>query len=93
MERLERPGDRHIDGSMCLLDLMAVQMGCTYLSDLHDLDREQRLFLAERLKPLHAREADLRDWNDALHYLTGDDEPRATAEEAQTALIAGLSAP
>ena len=36
--------------------------------------------------------AELREWNDALEYFTGA-RPCANAEEARTALIAGLSAP
>lgn len=75
----------------CLLDLMAIQMGCTFLSDLRFLDGGRRTALAEKLKKVPVREADLHDWNDALNYLTGDG-PRASAEDAKAALIAGLSA-
>lgn len=76
-----------------LLDLIAVQMGCDFLSDLRSLDGTQRAALAEKLKHLPAGASDLHDWNDALHYLTGDSVPRATADEARAALIAGLTAP
>lgn len=76
-----------------LLDVMAVQMGCMYLSDLRFLNSGQRALLAQKLERPTAEDKDLRDWNDALQYLTGDGQPRATAEEARAALIAGLSAP
>lgn len=75
-----------------LLDLIANQMGCMYLSDLRFLDSAQRAVLAEKLKQLPARASDLRDWNDALEYLTGDNRPRADAEQAKAALISGLYA-
>ena len=76
-----------------LLDLIAIQMGCDYLSDLRYLSRDRQLYLAEKLKNLHARESALRDWNAALAYLTPDSTPRSSAEEARAALITWLSAP
>lgn len=76
-----------------LLDLMAIQMGCDYLSDLRFLSSAQRELLAEKLKRLPVRDDDLRDWNDALEYLTGDSIPKVTAEAAMAALVSGLTAP
>ena len=75
-----------------LLDLLSIQMGCMYLSDLRFLSLEQRRYLAQKLDCLTPREEDIREWNDALEYFTGA-RPCANAEEARTALIAGLSAP
>lgn len=76
---------------MSLLDVMAVQMGCMYLSDLRFLDSSLRVALAEKLQKLPPKAADLHDWNDALNYLTG--QPfQGDAEQARAALIAGLSA-
>lgn len=77
---------------LSLLDTLAMQMGCDYLSDLRFLDGAQRAALAEKLKRIPAQTSDLHDWNDALEYLTGDSRPRADAEQARAALIAGLSA-
>lgn len=54
-----------------LLDLLTIQMNCDYLSDLRFLSPEQRCYLAQRLNRLTPREKDLREWNDALFYLTG----------------------
>lgn len=56
---------------LSLLDLLTLQMNCTYLSDLRSLDGCQRAIIAHRLERLPARAEDLRDWNDALEYLTG----------------------
>lgn len=76
-----------------LLDALAVEMQCGNISDLRFLNGGQRKLLARRLERLTAADADLRDWNDALAYLTGDREARPTAAQAKSALIAGLSAP
>lgn len=72
-----------------LLDLMAIQMKCEYLSDLRFLSPEQRRYLAQRLERLTPREEDLRDWNDALVYLI-DTEPEETAAAAKEKLVDSL---
>lgn len=69
-----------------LLDLMSIQIGCMYLSDLRFLSPEQRRYLARKLERLTPREEDTRDWNDALEYLTGA-RPEQTARAAQQRLI------
>lgn len=74
-----------------LLDVLSIRMGCTYLSDLRFLDGAQRAMLAGKLERIPARAADLRDWNDALEYLTGDSRPMADPEQARAALIAALA--
>lgn len=74
-----------------LLDAMAIQMGCDYLSDLRFLDSSQQAVLAEKLKNLPSSMSDLHDWNDALQYLIGQ-PPQSDAEQAKAALIVGLSA-
>ena len=63
-----------------------------YLSGLHYLNDWQRTRLIRALEQTPSDAAELREWNDALEYLTGA-RPRASAEEARSALIAGLSAP
>lgn len=73
-----------------LLDLMSIQMGCMYLSDLRFLSPEQRRYLARELERLTPREEDIKDWNDALTYLT-DSPPAATAIAAREQLIKTLS--
>ena len=54
-----------------LLDLLSIQMGCMYLSDLRFLSQGQRRYLAQRVNRLTPRQDDVREWNDALDYLTG----------------------
>lgn len=67
-----------------LLDWMARQAGCVYLSDLRKLTDRQRLCLATALEPIPARENDIRQWNDALDYLfhCGAQSSAAAAREA-----------
>lgn len=76
---------------MSLLDAMSSQMGCAYLSDLRFGDGTQRGILAGKLENIPATAANLRDWNDALDYLTGDSRPMADAEQTKAALIAALA--
>lgn len=73
-----------------LLDLLAIQMKCEYLSDLRFLSLEQRRYLAQKLDRLTPREEDLYDWNDALKYLT-DALPEQTAQAAKVRLVELLS--
>lgn len=75
-----------------LLELLSIQMGCTYLSDLRFLSPKQRRQLARKLKRLTPRESDTREWNDVLTYLTGA-QPATTALAAKERLIMLLSRP
>lgn len=73
-----------------LLDLLSIQMGCMYLSDLRFLSPEQRRYLAQRLDRLTPRQEDIREWNDALEYLTGAPS-EDTAQAAKERLVHLLS--
>lgn len=75
-----------------MLDLLAIQMGYMYLSDLRFLSLEQRRYLAQRLDRLTPRQDDVREWNDALDYLTGA-PPEDTAQAAKERLVHLLSQP
>lgn len=75
---------------MDLLDLCACRLGCQYLSDLRGLQGWQRAQLAGVLRDVAAGEALLREWNDALSYLTGEG-PAASPEEARARLIGRLA--
>ena len=75
-----------------LLDLLAIQMGYMYLSDLRFLSPEQRRYLARRLELRIPRQEDIREWNDALDYLTGA-PPEHTARAAKDRLVHLLSQP
>ena len=72
-----------------LPDLLSVQMGCRYLSDLRFLSPEQRCRLAQKLGALPAREDKVRDWNAALAYLSGA-PPEKSAQAAKEHLIQSL---
>lgn len=73
-----------------LLDYLAYQAGCVYLSDLRYLGGWQRARLARALAEIPAEAADLRAWNDALEYLAGA-QPEPTAETARMRLITALT--
>lgn len=72
-----------------LLDWMARQVGCEYLSDLRKLTDPQRRCLAAALEPVQAREQDLRQWNDALNYLFHDGA-QSSASAAREAILRQL---
>lgn len=60
------------------------------LSELHQANRLERGRLARALEEVAPEDVPLRDWNDALDYLTGAPaEPTAAA--ARIRLIEGLS--
>ena len=63
---------------MSLLEYLAYRAGCRWLSDLHCLDGCQRIRLHHVLEQLPPEAAPLREWNDAVTYLTGR-QPAATA--------------
>lgn len=74
-----------------LLDQMAAQMGCVCLSDLRFLDARRREYLVRRLHPLSPHTWALKEWNDALIYLTGL-PPQPTVQQAKEQMIQFLGA-
>ena len=74
---------------MSLLDFLASEMKCEYLSDLKFLSSGQKEKLADVIESMEASDGDTRDWNDALEYLT-DAQAKGTAAEAKAALICAL---
>lgn len=77
---------------MSLLDAMALQMRCEYLSDLRFLSSEQRRLLAAELGKVPAEKVPLSEWNDAVEYLTNDRGVCSDPAQAKAVLIAALSA-
>ena len=73
-----------------LLERLAFQMGCSYLSDLRFLSGTQQAALAHKLKSFPASDEDLWEWNDALFYLTGA-PPEEQAQQAKDKLTQILS--
>lgn len=78
--------------SFALLEILARQMGCEYLSDLKYLDPVGREKLAGLVRGIAPGEAPQTEWNDALTYLTGQD-PLQDADAARAALLAALETP
>ena len=75
-----------------LLDALFIQASCIYLSDLKYLNGWQRVRLARTLEQVPPDAAGLKEWNDALRYLS-DGPPQTTAEAARERLIQALSQP
>ena len=66
---------------MPLLDYLAQRTGCVYLSD-----QRRQFLLVHTLENLAPEDASLKEWNDALIYLTGA-SPAETAQEARAQLL------
>ena len=75
-----------------LLEYLAGRCHCVYLSDLRFLNEAQRRRLACEIEAVSADAASLREWNDALEYLTGRSAEQ-TVEEARKRLIQSLFCP
>lgn len=82
-------GNEEMMIKMSLLDFLAYEMKCEYLSDLRDLSAGQKEKLADAIESMEASDGDIRDWNDALEYLTGA-QAKGTAADAKAALIRTL---
>ena len=78
--------------ALSLLEFLAYKAGCPYLSDLPRVIGWQRVRMARELEQIPAEAASLRDWNDALDYLTGA-PPEDTAQAAKERLVHLLSQP
>lgn len=74
---------------LSLLDTLAFQMGCEYLSDLRFLGNFSRKLLVCKIRRIMSDTYDLSDWNDALKYLVGNPVEQE-AETAKQRLIAVL---
>lgn len=75
---------------LSLLEFLAHEIGCEYLSDLHGIDNSQRKNAIRILEQISPEMVELRDWNDALSYLTKQ-QPVQTAETAKAQLIKHLN--
>ena len=73
-----------------LLEYLAGRCHCVYLSDLRFLNEAQRRRLACEIEAVSADAVSLREWSDALEYLTGR-PPEQTAVEARARLSGCLA--
>lgn len=71
-----------------LLEDLAGQLGCMYLSDLH---RAERRRLSRCLQTFRAETYSLWEWNDAAQYLTGTEIRFSSQEAAKKFLLDALS--
>lgn len=55
--------------SLSLVDYLAAQLGCEFISDLRFLDKLNYLRLAHIVKTISPEDWPLREWNDALEYV------------------------
>ena len=63
-----------------LLEVIARRVGCGFLSDLHQ--SWELPCIQHVIRGLDAREYDLREWKDAVQYITGEQREFETAEQA-----------
>lgn len=73
-----------------LLDFLAYQARCEYLSDLPHATGWQRVRMVRALEKIPPEAASLHDWNDALDYLV-QAPPEETAQAAREQLLAMLA--
>lgn len=64
-----------------LLEILAAKNGCMYLSDLAGKGRSA--VLSHHLWKIDANAYSLREWEDAVHYLTGEIRAFSSQEEAK----------
>lgn len=83
-------GGENLILNLHLLELLAMQMRCLYLSDLRSLTPEQKKSLLWKLEHIEPKDEDIREWNDTLEYLVGA-PPENTAMLARSRLIEYLS--
>lgn len=69
---------------MSLLEELAGQLGCMYISDLHRAERRE---LRCCLRTVHAEAYSLWEWNDAAQYLTGREKRFSGQKEAKKFLM------
>lgn len=78
-----------IETGVSLVDFLAKEMGCVYVSDLTHLDAWQQQRLAAVLQRLPADAASEREWDDALCYIEML-PPQNDAEKDRKCLLSAL---
>lgn len=71
---------------LSLVDYAAYVAGCTYVSDLHNLNSVGKRRIARALEKVDPDTFSLREWNDALEYLVRAG-PQQTPVSAKDILI------
>lgn len=74
---------------LSLIDFLATRCHCAYISDLRHLDCLEKIRLAREVERISANACTLREWNDALKYITY--QPSSdTASDAKESLLTSL---
>lgn len=73
-----------------LLEYLAEQENCVYMSDLRFLRGLDRAHLLHEIRRLPEDRFPVEEWNEALAYLFGQ-PPEQTCQAAREALLSGLS--
>ena len=78
-----------IERGVSLVDFLAKELGCVYISDLTHLTADQQKRLAGVLETLPPEAAKDAEWADALSYIAKL-PPQGNAEEDRTRLLSAL---
>jgi hypothetical protein len=70
-----------------LLEMLSFQMGCMYLSDLKQ--PQYLSFIRRALKQIETTRYSIREWEDAVRYLTGEKKEFASHEEVRAYVLSG----
>ena len=76
--------------NISLLEALQVWANCTYLSDLHCLDCNQKARLRKAVANVPPEMGTQEEWNEALAYIAGR-QGEITPAAAKAALVAYLS--
>ena len=79
-----------IETGVSLIDFLAKEVDCAYISDLTHLSARQQQRLAAVLEKLPSEAASQREWDDALSYIETL-PPQTDAEKDRQCLLAALS--
>ncbi len=88
MKTGENRGENDQDRKAGLLDRIAAESGCMYLSDLRGGVFKERCRFAVAQIP--AAEYPVKAWEDAVYYIVGTEEDFKTAEEAKQRILEHL---
>ena len=77
----------NMNPTLSLVDLLAWKANCMYVSDLHYLSKEKERDLKQSIEQIPVHAYDLRNWKDALTYLTGKANEEFDAEKMKQHLI------
>lgn len=75
--------------TISLVDYLAAQIACAYISDLRFMDTLEKIRLFHVIRKLSPSDWSLRQWNDALEYIANK-QAADTVEAAYEELLASL---